>query len=1091
MRKPFNYAVSLSAFLLTLLLFGFQNQPEEVSILIKNAKFLEHEDYDKSIARWQEILELGKENKLLHQPIFIEAGLSLAQCYLNRTDSDAALATLNLLLDNQLNDSPKISFSTFPILLKKVVAWEAKDRKKAKKLLNSLQVYRQKNNELAKFDGHLAWLEGKLSKDLTTFPNALALSENTDDTLLISNILIDWSFELIAIKKYAEAEKYLMRTKQLNQRGQGSVDRLLWAYFQLARIGKSLGKSEYFLNYMAQVNAINDEVNLWPENHYYRIYCKTNLSVSYKDIGEFDKAIDLMQAVINYHRVYQKSQLTKNLLNLGEVYREMEEYEKAIDKYQEAAALAKQNGNTRIKIFAKNNLFLSYTALKKYHEAEKMGQEVLHLKIQEFGANSDRTAKTYFGLGDLFFLQNDFVQAEHYLKKGQAILEKIDMQQGDLASSSRQQLAELYFKKRAWDKALEIYQEAVQVLSSNKIIFDEKMHIDLDSSILSKKNLLDALLGVGKCYFEIGTRRNRLPAINMSKIVFDNCLYLIDELKNNYGSEVSKGAFLSSVSDVYEWIILFHRFHYETKGQDEHLAAIFDIMEQSKAILLRDALQVNRAIKFANIPDSLVIKGKLLKLEIADLQKQQEDFLQKREDSDLAKLTEINNDILQKKQVYAQHLDYLERAYPAYYQLKHQSKSTSMERLQAAIQKEKRTLFIEYFLGDNGLVSIATDGHQILCHSQSRPPNLTTDINDFLAILKGEKRMPLNTPEGKAEFESFKKLSFYFYKNLLHPFLKNTSEIDQIVIVPSGELGYLPFEVLLTQKADDIDNYRALPYLFQTQKIRYAYAASFLTEPVNDNKYAYNYLGFAPVCEALASDKKSPIRSIEAENWDILFNSKEEVSSAAKLFGGKDFYGKEATKAQFLTHAPKAQILHLSTHAIVSDESPLYNSGFVFSDANGPTYLHAYELYNLDLKADLAILSACNTGTGKLQKGEGIMSLSRGFRYAGCPNILLSLWSVNDFSTQKLMTYTFDNLAKGQTKATALQNARKKFLSADNSEVYAYEHPSYWAAFVLIGDDLPLKVSSPTSSTLWFGMGLIAIFLLMLLLFLQRRKPSF
>jgi CHAT domain-containing protein len=183
-----------------------------------------------------------------------------------------------------------------------------------------------------------------------------------------------------------------------------------------------------------------------------------------------------------------------------------------------------------------------------------------------------------------------------------------------------------------------------------------------------------------------------------------------------------------------------------------------------------------------------------------------------------------------------------------------------------------------------------------------------------------------------------------------------------------------------------------------------------------------------------------------------------EVEEINHLFTGQSHIGNLATEAAFKSEASKHSILHLAMHAHTSDENPMY-SRLIFqqgaSEGGEDGMLYAYELYNMNLQAELAVLSACETGTGKLQNGEGIMSLSRAFKYAGCPNIVMSLWQADDASTKDIMVQFYQNLKLGKGKAGALRHAKMEYLK--NSEMNK-SHPFYWATFVLAGDGKPLEV---------------------------------
>ncbi|MGB3586283.1 MAG: CHAT domain-containing protein, partial [Tunicatimonas sp.] len=144
-------------------------------------------------------------------------------------------------------------------------------------------------------------------------------------------------------------------------------------------------------------------------------------------------------------------------------------------------------------------------------------------------------------------------------------------------------------------------------------------------------------------------------------------------------------------------------------------------------------------------------------------------------------------------------------------------------------------------------------------------------------------------------------------------------------------------------------------------------------------------------------------------------------------------------------------------------------------------------LYTLQLRSNLAVLSACETGTGQLARGEGIMSLGRAFKYAGCPNVAMSLWKVNDRTTQRIVQSFFEQLAEGADKDVALQQAKLSFLNKAKGPL---AHPYYWASLVLIGDDLPLNDSSlPHYYAIFIGLGLLILIGMTVLI--KKRKSTF
>lgn len=301
------------------------------------------------------------------------------------------------------------------------------------------------------------------------------------------------------------------------------------------------------------------------------------------------------------------------------------------------------------------------------------------------------------------------------------------------------------------------------------------------------------------------------------------------------------------------------------------------------------------------------------------------------------------------------------------------------------------------------------------------------------------------------------------YQWLLKKPLKHLKpNIKHLQIIPDAQLNYLPFGVLI-DSIPKKPKYQNLPYLLQQKSISYAYSTTLLLENQQQkrSKASYLYGGFAPIYHI-----------------DDLSDGRENVEAQAKKFKGKSFLANQATKAQFLKSADQFQILHLAMHGVLDDKNPLY-SKLRFTDQA----LHAADLYNIPLNADLAILSACNTGTGEIKKGEGVMSLSRAFTYAGCPSLLMSLWSVPDGGTAEVVDAFLEELQQGKTKDKALQTAQLNYLKNTSSDRL---HPMYWAGLVPSGNMQPVAFN-PTCNCWW----IIALILLIIMYFGQKIiRPS-
>jgi CHAT domain-containing protein len=180
------------------------------------------------------------------------------------------------------------------------------------------------------------------------------------------------------------------------------------------------------------------------------------------------------------------------------------------------------------------------------------------------------------------------------------------------------------------------------------------------------------------------------------------------------------------------------------------------------------------------------------------------------------------------------------------------------------------------------------------------------------------------------------------------------------------------------------------------------------------------------------------------------------VTSIAKTLNSSDkkiFIGRLATEKTFKALAPTYETIHLATHGILDNRNPLYSHLLLTKTDGDPEndgLLEAHEIMNMDLKADLAVLSACETANGRMAPGEGVVGMAWAFFVAGTRSMLVSQWKVNSASTSQLMVGFYKALPSYQAKgkrAVALQAAALKLI-----EESKHRHPFYWAGFVLIGN---------------------------------------
>lgn len=327
------------------------------------------------------------------------------------------------------------------------------------------------------------------------------------------------------------------------------------------------------------------------------------------------------------------------------------------------------------------------------------------------------------------------------------------------------------------------------------------------------------------------------------------------------------------------------------------------------------------------------------------------------------------------------------------------------------------------------------------------------------------------------------------YDHLVKPVLAVT-DAEHLIIVPDGELWNVPFDALLTRDIPENEqrNFRSYPYLVWDKSISYGFSATLQLEMSQRKSATGKKLQvYAPTY------RKINAQYIAARNQlaPLNFNT-EEAEAIAGLGGGTSFIGADATKNRSRQSFARANFLHIAGHAEANHQNPNF-SFIAFSNTGDtlgePYLLYAHEIYNQSLPLKMVVLSGCETGSGPVWKGEGIISLARAFAYSGTRSIVTTLWSVKDKATKTIMVDFYKNLKNGLSKDAALQNAKRSYI--ENAIDQNRAHPLYWAAFTPIGDMEPVQLGStfPWAMVL-LGVGLAAVMSIWLFYKKSKRNDS-
>lgn len=318
-----------------------------------------------------------------------------------------------------------------------------------------------------------------------------------------------------------------------------------------------------------------------------------------------------------------------------------------------------------------------------------------------------------------------------------------------------------------------------------------------------------------------------------------------------------------------------------------------------------------------------------------------------------------------------------------------------------------------------------------------------------------------------------------------------TSEVSGLLIIPDGPLVDLPFEALVV----DPKQARRPRYLLDRFEVSYWLSARsrWLLEENNEENSLIkdgNLASFAPQYPAggeqlaMMMENDSVVSRLVRSGEFELPGAMKEATVIANLWNGQVYKGAGVTEEEFLREAANFSILHLAMHALVEEEKEDFSRLlFAPSETEGRGFLSALEISDMDLPADLVVLSACNTGRGEWRAGEGVFHLGRAFRMAGVRSLVLSLWQVPDQATSQLMPRFYEGLKEGMTKSNALRKAKLAYLDEADPVMSS---PYFWAGFVLIGDESALPPPE-TNYPFWISIGLLSMLVVFLGIYLRRR----
>ncbi len=787
-------------------------------------------------------------------------------------------------------------------------------------------------------------------------------------------------------------------------------------YFCLGKYYNQQGENQQ------STNAFNQSIEIANKFPDYATYLSKSYSQKARiltKIGDYEKAI--IQANIGIHYAI----LRNDKMGLGLCYSEKAKTLNSLGNSTSADSLAYkaidvlQGTNQE----SYSNLGYCYYLLAQNFKSKQdyLKAIELYVKAQKYFLLSnvnDMYYKTFISIGMAHYYLKNYDQALNNFHKSLNI-----RSEQYIKVNIYDDIASTYWLKKDYSRAFIYFQKA---LSAAPIGFKESsgFHNPSINSLKKadfKQFYLTTLTDKADTWLEYAQITKSPIHLQVALNTFITADKLIDLMRFEHSGTQSKLYWRNKTHHLYVQAI-------ETCFLLKNYEKAFYFFEKSKAVLLNDQLNGLSANQQLSLNDFAQEKG--FQLSVTELNKKMN-----LEPENSKNYTVLQSQLLEQQGKRDQFVKTLETKNPTYFKYKYDTTMVSLSKVKKYLAKDQTIL--EYFMGDDAVYALIitpnkTDLQKIPLLEYAK------NAKQFLSYCADNQKVNQN-------FRDFLSVSNQIYQ-----------QIFRYLNIPKGRLiitqdGYfLPFEALSKSS-------KRAEYLLNDYAISYTYSVQFLLKNLGENSFSFShkFMGMSPVnyCKNL--------------NQTSLSGSDISLSEVASNFVfGKKFSAKEATKNTFLTYAKDYKIVHLYTHAQAdsTDQEPM----IYFADS----VLKLSELNALErFKTQLLVLSACKTAVGKNAKGEGILSLSRGFAALGIPATLTTLWSVENQSTYTLNELFYRYLSEGYPKDISLQKAKIEFLQSQSGEK---QLPTFWAAAVLVGDAEAVSLSR--GWIYWGIVGLLGLF---------------
>jgi CHAT domain-containing protein len=853
-------------------------------------------------------------------------------------------------------------------------------------------------------------------------------------------------------------------------------------------------------------------INRWGSNNTKLIDLYKSYSIVLDANSQYEKLLEIDLKTLE---IIEKNKLPDvkrygQYVNIGYAYRKLRELDKALEYSELAKSLYNPSIDTnKLSLLNLNlNLAASYDDRRDFFKAAFQINQALSVfeRIKQPDLEQSKAAsKLYHAQGLNFWRQKFYDKAIQSLNKAIDIKQRFDtatilIRRGLDIGISYHLLGRVYTSKRNYKSADEAFLKSIEIserdklpyiwMNYNELSYNSNLQGDFTKArMLSDSALKPFVFDInpagyplsikpfsvpnGRYLIEILTQRSDIFKLGFKQTKEQNYLAIADSLiqkvfeikedvANRTNSKETVNTLELGMTVFYERALGIVNEEYNLSNNEKTLEKAFSFFEKTKSLLLRESLNKISATQYSTISKTILEEEQSINTSITAIERK---ILEERQNLELKNedtLKVLNTLLFNKKQAKDALIAQIKKSYPSYYHSRFDNTSVDFSTFKTYLKPNQTVL--NYFVGDSNIYILVINQQQTNFKVVKRDFPLKQWIDTFR--LGADK-------EYKTRVRSFVNNAHNLYNKLITPIIdllpkKVIGQLPpQLIIIPDDVLGYIPFEALITKPAASAIKFNQHHYLIQDYVISYNFSATAyvsMQQKKHLEEPTYPFLGLAPFSsDSINSTLAFNDRSIIKKDFGSLPSSGVEVDRLGSMTQGQVFKSNKASCDLFKLMAQHARIVHVSSHGIGNDSlsglSYLIFAPSPHSNDNG--ILYSKDIYNLHLNADLVVLSACETGIGKLRSGEGVMGLSRAFAAAGAKSVVYSLWRANDAVTKSLMIDFYQIMLKGEgiSKDEALWQAKINYISKEEIDAEK-RHPFYWAPFVFVGDSDKLRIKN-------------------------------